>query len=50
MDRKRVLRRALELKFKGKRPIQLPRTAWFSWVPEDRKRGKSWQETENEGL
>jgi hypothetical protein len=42
MDRTRILRRALDLKFKGKRPIGWSRTGWFSQVLEViKKRGMS---------
>jgi hypothetical protein len=32
MDRTRIPRRALELKFKGKRPMGRPSIRWFSQV------------------
>jgi hypothetical protein len=39
MDRTRILRRALELKFKGKRPMECHRTRWFSLVLKTRREG-----------
>jgi hypothetical protein len=50
-DRTRILRRALDLKFKGNRLMGWSRTRWFGQVLGDvRKRGKSWQEIEKERL
>jgi hypothetical protein len=45
MNRTRILRRGLELKFKIKRLMGCSRTRWFSYVLEDiKKRTKRWQE------
>jgi hypothetical protein len=45
MHRTRIPRKALELEFKGKRPMGRLGTRWFSHVLEGiEKRGKSWQE------
>jgi hypothetical protein len=41
LDRTRVLRRALELTFKGKRHIGRPRTRWFSQELGDIKSGRT---------
>jgi hypothetical protein len=42
---------ALELKFKGKRPMGQPRTSCFSQVLEDlNKREENWQKVERERL
>jgi hypothetical protein len=38
MGTKRILRRALEIKFKGKRQIGLPRIRWFCQILQDTKR------------
>jgi hypothetical protein len=44
-------RRASDLEFKGKIPMEEPRTRWFHEVPADiKKRGKSWQEMKKEKL
>jgi hypothetical protein len=46
-----ILGRALELKFKGKKPVRCRRTRWFSHAIEDVKEGgKSWKEMEKERL
>jgi hypothetical protein len=43
----RIPRRALKLKFKGKRPMGRPRTWRFNQILKDMKRrGKRWQEIE----
>jgi capsid protein len=42
---------AFELKFVEKRPIEAPRTRWFSQILECSKKGRnSWQEVEKEEL
>jgi hypothetical protein len=47
MDRTRIPRRVLELKFLGDRSLGQHRTGWFSQVQEGiKKRGKSWQKIE----
>jgi hypothetical protein len=51
MDRTWILRRALELKFKGRRHTGWSRTRWFSQVVEESKRsGNSWQEIKKRRL
>jgi hypothetical protein len=51
MVEQRYLVKASELKFKGKKPMGLPRTRWLSQLMEDvKKRGRSWQESEKERL
>jgi hypothetical protein len=51
MDRTGILRRILDLKFKGRRFRGLPRTRWFSQVLEDiRMSGNCWQEIGKERL
>jgi hypothetical protein len=45
-DKTRILRRQLDLKFKGKKTIGWPRTQLFSHITEDiKKAGKIWQES-----
>jgi hypothetical protein len=48
MDRSRIPRRALELQFKIKRPMEYPRRRWV--LEDTKKRRKSWQEIEKETL
>jgi hypothetical protein len=48
MDGTRILKRALELEFKGRRPMGQSRTKWFSQVLEDiKKRGNEEELTVN---
>jgi hypothetical protein len=51
MVRIRIPRRALELQFKGKRPMVRPKARWFTQLLEDiKKREKSRQEIEKDTL
>ena len=47
VDKRKILRTELELKYTGKKYMGWPRTWWFSQVLEDTKKGgTSWWESE----
>jgi hypothetical protein len=51
MTRTRILRKALEKRFKGRRLLRQPRMRWFSQILRYiKKTGKSWQERQKERL